>query len=57
MAATGVVYERCPECDVVVPITMTFQSRTFADTLIIEAEPDLTDAVTHAWTHDDQGGW
>lgn len=53
MAATGTVYDQCPECDVVVPITMQAKAITLeGGTLIVDLEPDLTDMIAHAWTHE-----
>jgi hypothetical protein len=53
MAAVGVVQVHCPECDVVLPITMTAKTPTRGgDRLIVNVEPDLTDAMAHVWTHD-----
>ncbi|MGW2048547.1 hypothetical protein ACWCPF_25695 [Streptomyces sp. NPDC001858] len=53
MAAVGAVQVHCPECGVAVPITtqITSEGRE-GDTLIMSVEPDLTDVIAHAWTHD-----
>lgn len=54
MAAVVAVQVHCPECDVAVPITTEITSTSFdGDRLIIVVEPELTDVVAHAWTHED----
>lgn len=54
MAAVGAVQVHCPECDVALPIAMVLKSPTReGDRLIVNVEPDLTDAMAHAWTHED----
>lgn len=53
MAAVGAVQVHCPECDVVIPIGMVVKSSTCeGDKLIVNVDPDLVDAMTHAWTHE-----
>lgn len=53
MAAVGVVQVCCAECDVAVPITTEITSRAIEDNkLIMSVEPDLTNMIAHAWTHD-----
>jgi hypothetical protein len=53
MAAVGVVQVHCPECDVAVPIATEITARRGeGNTMIMIVEPDLADAVGHAWTHD-----
>ncbi|GLP64326.1 hypothetical protein TUSST3_09460 [Streptomyces sp. TUS-ST3] len=53
MAAVGVVQVCCAECDVAVPIATEITSRDVeGNKLIMNVEPDLTDMITHAWTHD-----
>ncbi|CAL9665432.1 hypothetical protein SUDANB1_07186 [Streptomyces sp. enrichment culture] len=53
MAAVGAVQVHCPECDVALPIAMVLKSPTReGDKLIVNVEPDLTDAVAHVWTHE-----
>lgn len=53
MAAVGAVQVRCPECDVAVPITTEITSRgREGNMLIMSVEPDLTDVIAHAWTHE-----
>jgi hypothetical protein len=53
MAAVGAVQVQCPECDVVMPIAMVLKSPTRrGDSLIVDVEPDLTDATAHVWTHE-----
>jgi len=57
MAATATVQVHCPECDVVVPITLSFHATAVeGHILIIRGQPDLTDVIAHTWTHDDQTG-
>ena len=53
MAAVGAVQVQCPECDVALPIAMVIKSPTRRDdSMIVNVEPDLTDVMAHAWTHD-----
>lgn len=53
MAGVGAVQVCCPECDVVVPITAEIAATSReGDRLTIGVEPDLTDVITHAWTHE-----
>jgi hypothetical protein len=53
MAAVGAVQVHCPECDVAVPITTEITSRRVeGNKLIMSVEPDLTDVIAHAWTHE-----
>ena len=53
MAAVGAVQVCCPECDVAVPITTEItSSRAEGNELIMSVEPDLTDVIAHAWTHE-----
>lgn len=53
MAAVGVVHVRCPECDVALPITTVMTSRgREGNVLITSVEPDLTDVIVHAWSHE-----
>lgn len=53
MAAAGAVHVQCPECDVLVPIALILKSPTReGDSLIVNVEPDLTDAVAHVWMHE-----
>jgi hypothetical protein len=53
MAAVGAVQVHCPECDVAVPITTVITSRgREGNMLIVSVEPDLTDVIAHAWTHE-----
>ena len=53
MAAVGAVQVHCPECDVAVPITTLITSRGIeGNKLIMSVEPDLTDVIVHAWTHE-----
>jgi hypothetical protein len=53
MAAVGAVQVHCPECDVAVPITTEITSRgREGNMLIMGVEPDLTDVIAHAWTHE-----
>ncbi|GHF81868.1 hypothetical protein [Streptomyces thermodiastaticus] len=48
MAATATVQVHCPECDVVVPITLSFHATAFAgNVLIIRGQPDLTEVIAH----------
>ncbi|WP_051766120.1 hypothetical protein [Streptomyces sp. NRRL F-5135] len=52
MAAVGALQVHCPECDVAVPITTEITPTDVEDNkLIINVEPDLTDAIAHARTH------
>jgi hypothetical protein len=54
MAAVGVVQVRCPECDVAVPIATEIALATIeGNKLIMNVEPDLTDVIAHAWTHEE----
>lgn len=53
MAGIGAVQVRCPECGLRIPITL--QSHATAGNgggLVIEVDPDLTDVMAHAWTHE-----
>jgi hypothetical protein len=51
--AVGAVQVCCPECEADVPITTEITSmRVEGNELIVRVEPDLTDAITHAWVHD-----
>ena len=53
MAAVGAVQVRCPECDVAVPIATEIASTEVEDNaLVITVEPDLTDVIVHAWSHE-----
>jgi len=53
MAAVGAVQVHCPECDVAVLITTEITSRPReGNMLIMSVEPDLTDVIAHAWTHE-----
>lgn len=53
MAVVGAVHVHCPECDVAVPITTEITSRgREGNMLIMSVEPDLTDVIIHAWTHE-----
>jgi hypothetical protein len=43
----------CPECGTEVPVTLHFQSARLEDSILIaDLEPDLTDVMVHAWTHE-----
>ncbi|HCA85761.1 MAG TPA: hypothetical protein DEQ61_09835 [Streptomyces sp.] len=54
MAATCMLHVQCPECDVVVPITIQAElARGDDDRQTISLEPDLTELWAHAWTHED----
>lgn len=53
MAATCVVYERCPECGIDVPVDVRFTTAgREGGALVVGMEPDLTDVMVHAWTHE-----
>jgi hypothetical protein len=53
MAAVGAVQVHCPECDVALPIELVLKAPTRrGDSLIVNIEPDLTDAIAHVWTHE-----
>lgn len=46
-------YEQCPECDLVIPITLQVKGMTReGEALIVNLEPDLIDVTAHAWTHE-----
>lgn len=43
----------CSECGITIPITLMARATEHSGKgLIVEVEPDLTDAVAHAWTHE-----
>lgn len=53
MAAAGTVHDQCPECDVAIPISVQVKGMTReGEALIVDLEPDLTDMIAHAWTHE-----
>ncbi|MEU2566617.1 hypothetical protein [Streptomyces althioticus] len=53
MAVVGAYQVQCPECGIALPITMTAKTPTReGDHLIVNLEPDVTDAMAHAWTHE-----
>lgn len=48
----GTAHDQCPECGIAIPISIKSRVITHtSDSLVIEVEPDLTDAMAHAWTH------
>jgi hypothetical protein len=53
VAAACTVQDSCPECGLSVPITVEFRATTHtSEGLVLEGEPDLTDVMAHAWTHE-----
>jgi hypothetical protein len=57
MAVVGAVHVHCPECDVAVPITTEItSSRGEGNKLIMSVEPDFTEVIAHAWTHEASSG-
>lgn len=55
MAGTCTLHVQCPECDVVVPITVRAELARVSDhQQTISLEPDLTELWAHAWTHEAQ---
>jgi len=49
----GAVQAQCPACGDTIPITVeaTATARTH-EGLVVTVEPDLTDVMAHAWTHE-----
>ncbi|MEV5414716.1 hypothetical protein [Streptomyces albogriseolus] len=53
MAAVGAYQVQCPECGIALPVGVALRSPTReGDHLIVNLEPELTDVMAHAWTHE-----